>query len=263
MKKTSERVSPNQQPTVEDQLIFQMHLKTYAYAASFAKDKTILDIGSGDGYGTDYLKSYAQKIVGVDISQESVEEARKKYQAPNLEFKQLRDDTFPFEDSSFDLVISFQVIEHVKNTKLFLDEIHRVLKAGGQMILSTPNAKIRLLFFQNPWNKYHIQEFTTGGLSKILEEKFQNIHFLGLSLEEPYLTMEKKRTNRNKWILWPFSLKLWPYPFRRFLLTCLWSVQSLLKGSRQKTEENIEDVALILKIDIASAPSIIAHAEKS
>jgi 2-polyprenyl-3-methyl-5-hydroxy-6-metoxy-1,4-benzoquinol methylase len=191
MKKTSERVSPDQQPTVEDQLIFQMHFKTYEHAASFVKNKTVLDIGSGDGYGSYYLKGQAQKVIGVDVAKESIEAANQKYQAAHLEFNHLTSDTLPFKEHTFDLVVAFQVIEHVPDEKLFLKEIHRVLKPGGRVILSTPNAKIRLLFFQNPWNKFHIQEFTQEDLSNLLKVNFTDIQFWGLSLQEPYLSIEK------------------------------------------------------------------------
>lgn len=78
-------------------------------------------------------------------------------------------------DNSFDFVITFQVIEHIKNDKLFVQEIHRVLKKGGKLIVTTPNKKMSLT--RNPW---HIREYLVPELKALLLQSFEEVRTLGV-----------------------------------------------------------------------------------
>ena len=88
------------------------HLHRYAIALDLCDDKVVLDIASGEGYGSLILAGRARKVYGVDISNEAVEHASKKYQKPNLKFLQGRADAIPLADNQIELAVSFETIEH-------------------------------------------------------------------------------------------------------------------------------------------------------
>ena len=117
------------------------HLHRYAITIDYIKGKTVLDIASGEGYGTNLLSKYAEKVFGVDIDETSIELAKKKYSSKNLEFKIGRADLIPLEDSSMDVVVSFETLEHHDKHQEMMLEIKRVLKPGGILIMSTPDKK--------------------------------------------------------------------------------------------------------------------------
>jgi len=84
----------------------------FIYALAYARGKTVLDIASGEGYGTALLASYAAFVTGVDIAEDAVAHARRKYQLPNLEFLLGSCSKIPLLDGTVDLVVSFETIEH-------------------------------------------------------------------------------------------------------------------------------------------------------
>ncbi len=117
------------------------HLHRYAFAMEYAKDKQVLDIACGDGYGSRLLAEKATWVTGVDIDQEVINLAKKKYKADNLQFKQGDITQIPFNVETFDLVVCFETLEHSSKHNELLSEIKRVLKKGGQLIISTPDKK--------------------------------------------------------------------------------------------------------------------------
>ena len=124
-----------------------IHTKAYFRAAEMAATLAVLDIGCNNGYGTKILSTRCQRVVGVDVSENAIESARKANANTEIEFQVINGKTLPFGDQTFDLVTSFQVIEHVADVEPFLLEITRVLKAGGRAIFTTPNCEIRLWKF--------------------------------------------------------------------------------------------------------------------
>jgi ubiquinone/menaquinone biosynthesis C-methylase UbiE len=106
--------------------------KILAVLGDSLKKANVLEIGTGSGHIVAEIAKKASKVVSVDLNDERV--IKKGYS-----FKKVKDEKLPFEYSSFDVVISNQVVEHVKNQKLHLAEIHRVLKKGGICYLATPN----------------------------------------------------------------------------------------------------------------------------
>jgi 2-polyprenyl-3-methyl-5-hydroxy-6-metoxy-1,4-benzoquinol methylase len=158
-KNTGERVvAEHYVRTRESYLIYIMHIVTYNYARSYVIGKDVLDMGCGTGYGTALIADSCLSISGVDISDEAIAYAKEKYQHPNLAYKtihKVEDAPLPFADQKFDVVLSFQVIEHISDTRTYLTEIQRVLKPGGVFIVATPDRSTRLLPFQRPWNRYH------------------------------------------------------------------------------------------------------------
>ena len=135
-----------------DNPIHQRLLKAYYVAKDYVKGD-LLEIGCGEGRGVALLHKQVNNYSGLDKIAELVDSLAKEY--PQANFKQSVIPPLPYPDSSFDTVISFQVIEHIKDDKAYLKEIFRVLKPGGIALLTTPNIKLSLS--RNPW---HIREYT-------------------------------------------------------------------------------------------------------
>jgi len=100
------------------------------------KAKKVLDIGCGDGFlGNKIKRSVNCEIYGTDISESALKQARSK----GLKTKQTNSEKLPFKDNTFDLVVAGEIIEHLVDPDLFLQEINRVLKPNKYLILTTPN----------------------------------------------------------------------------------------------------------------------------
>ena len=153
---TGERLVPGQ----VDQDLFNEHISRYAFASRLARNKRVLDIACGMGYGSAALAKAAASVVGIDISEAAVAAADQLYRAPNLRFLAAPAQQIPFADHSFDLIVAFEVIEHLSDWPALLMEARRLLSSGGQFIVSTPNinyyAETRKAAGPNP---YHVHEF--------------------------------------------------------------------------------------------------------
>ncbi len=99
----------------------------------------VLDAGCGTGYGTAEFSRTAATAVGLDISRDAIDYARRHYSLENVRFLQASCTAMPFREGSFNLVVAFEVIEHLRDWRGFLLELRRVLTAGGQCVISTPN----------------------------------------------------------------------------------------------------------------------------
>lgn len=154
---TGERVIPDQ---VNPDLWCE-HLARYAFAKSYAAERRVLDCGCGTGYGSAEIAQEAADVVGIDISDEAIEYARLNYGRPNVRYVtgSCLDLTFPA--SSFDLVVAFEVIEHLTDFRRFLEECARVLNPEGLFIVSTPNkfyyAETRAGSGPNPFHKHEFE----------------------------------------------------------------------------------------------------------
>lgn len=159
---------------VSDNPIHQRLLKAYYEAKPYIAGN-VLEPGCGEGRGIELLSPLADSYLALDKIQEVIDNLKVKYEG--VEFRQA---VFPpfdsLEDNSFDVVISFQVIEHIKNDKLFLEEIHRVLKPGGTAIVTTPNIKMSLS--RNPW---HEREYTGDELKKLAADIFSKVEMKGIA----------------------------------------------------------------------------------
>jgi ubiquinone/menaquinone biosynthesis C-methylase UbiE len=117
------------------------HLHRYALASTYVKDKIVLDIASGEGYGSNLLSVHAAKVTGVDIDAASVKRAMDVYKKNNLQFKEGSADAIPLADSSVDVIVSFETLEHHDKHEEMFSEIRRVLKQDGLLIMSTPEKR--------------------------------------------------------------------------------------------------------------------------
>ena len=167
---TAERVS---RTDASDNFVFQRSILAYHYAAGLVSGK-VLEIGTGMGYCIDVVAPAADHFTTVDKS-----EAYDATLPANAEFKQMQVPPIGFADESFDYVISFQVIEHIKRDKDFVREVSRVLRKGGKFIVSTPNAPMSLT--RNPW---HIREYSEGELRELLAVDFSTVESLGVNGNE-------------------------------------------------------------------------------
>ena len=178
MKFTGERFLPFNN-LLEDEIGYE-HLHRYYAAANLVKNKHVLDIACGEGYGSEILAAFASEITGVDIDEESIKLAIEKYtiKNKNLHFKCGSATAIPFNNATFDVVISFETIEHLdeNSQELFLKEIKRVLIPGGILIMSTPDKKIYSDRYSSE-NKFHIHEFYKIEFINFIKNHFTNTSF--------------------------------------------------------------------------------------
>jgi len=168
MKFTGERMIPEFN---KEDLIYAEHMARYFFAGQFVAAKDVLDVASGSGYGTRYLSNKgAAKVVGVDNSREAVKYSQEKYQTSGIEFILADAAKLPFENDIFDIVVSFETIEHLDDQEKFLREIKRVLRKDGLLIISTPNV---LVFPKG--NTFHKKELAPFEFRDILSRYFKNI----------------------------------------------------------------------------------------
>ena len=162
---------------------FAKHLSAYHFLKSSVTDKTVLEVGFGDGYGMAYLAERAKEVVGIDIASPNIPLAQAKYPLKNLRFSQYDGLNFPFPDETFDVVGTFQVIEHIPEDKLseWLGEIKRVLKKDGLFCASTLNLK-NALKPGVPYSKNvdHHKEFYAHELEDLLGKTFGRVSMHGL-----------------------------------------------------------------------------------
>ena len=184
--KTAER---NSGILPEDNVIHHRHLIAYSEACKHIHG-TVLEIGSGEGYGIKMLAPESTKYFAVDKHITPIDDMFK-----NVVFNQLSVPPLSiFEDNTFDMVVTFQVIEHIKNDHLFIEEIKRVLKQDGLLIMTTPNKKMSLT--RNPW---HIREYKLEGMTKLVAQYFNSYQINGVFGNEKVMAYyhENRRSVRK------------------------------------------------------------------
>ena len=151
------------------------HWHRYAFARAFVAGKAILDVASGEGYGAALLSTVAIHVHGVDIDHDTVRRASRKYAAcANLRFVQASCTALPFPDRLFDVIVSFETIEHIDGEcqVRMLEEFDRLLKPDGILILSSPN-KAEYSDARKARNEFHVRELYRDELARLLARHFE------------------------------------------------------------------------------------------
>ncbi len=215
----------------EDFLLFLRSKKAYQFASKYCKDKYVLDYGCGSGYGSALLSNYANKVIGVDINEEVIDYCNRTYRLPNLSFKKIYPNyTLPFKEKLFDVIVSFQVIEHIPDVQGYLFELKSVLKDNGVLFITTPNTRYRLLPFQKPWNPEHIREYSLRRLNKELIPVFKKVKIIGVYGTDEINAIECKRVKQN-----PFKIYVHNPGVRLLRAVLPTSVFSFFKVLKQKS----------------------------
>ena len=229
---TSERVTADAYQAREgDYLIYLFHLATYDFAIPYAAHRRVLDFGCGTGYGAHRISPECASITGVDVSASAIDFARDHYQAARLDFRHIAPverEPLPFADASFDVVLSFQVIEHVPDADRYLAEAARVLAPGGVLVVATPDRTTRLLRGQRPWNRYHLVEYAPAGLHALLGRHFREVELHGMGADPAIIGRELRRIRRVKWMMLPFTFPGAPEAWRQGGLAATKAVQARL-----------------------------------
>lgn len=169
---------------------YHRHIGRYIFASSFVGDKSVLDIASGIGYGSHFLMTKGAKmIVSADKEFGNLAFSKKHYSSLKIYRVNVDAEKLPFSSEQFDIITSFETIEHLTNYRDFLSECRRILKPGGLIIISTPNRTVT-----SPtgkvWNQYHIKEFTISEFAGLMNEFFKTIDLYGQSIVSPFFVLK-------------------------------------------------------------------------
>lgn len=182
----------------EDYFLSLIHRKAYFRAAETADGLDVLDLGCNNGYGTMEIAERSASVIGVDVSKQAIEAAIATHAGLNIEYRLVDGGCLPFGDKTFDLVTSFQVIEHVDVVEPYLLEIRRVLRDNGKVAFTTPNRCIRLEPGMTPWNPFHVREYEATELEETLRSVFSNVSVEGLFAVPELYKIEYDRVSQAK-----------------------------------------------------------------
>jgi SAM-dependent methyltransferase len=158
---------------------FRRHEVVYQRLAARCAGLEVLEAGCGEGYGADLIAGVARRVVAVDYDESAVAHVRARY--PRVEVMQANLAELPLPDASVDVVVNFQVIEHLWDQAQFVAECARVLRPSGLLMVSTPN---RITFSpgrDTPINPFHTRELNAAELTELLVDGgFADVSVLGL-----------------------------------------------------------------------------------
>lgn len=219
-------------------VIYIMHAASYRFAEPYCQGKLVLDLGCGSGYGSARIASVASAVTGVDVAADAIAFAKARYAAPNLNYRQVvADAALPFEDASFDVVLSFQVIEHVVDEASYLQEARRVLRPGGVLLLITPDRQHRLLPRQRPWNRWHLREYSAESLVTLVSPVLDIESTLRMGAARDIADIELRRYRWTKWVTLPVTLPFLPESLRRRGLDLLHRIKGQGKAVQAEAGE--------------------------
>lgn len=245
----------------EDYVIYLMHVATYDFAEQFTRGKHVLDYGCGSGYGAARIARSSEHVTAVDVAEDAVAYAREQFQADNLDFRVIDPDRpLPFADASFDTVLSFQVFEHVADTRRYLEEIRRVLRPGGKLVLVTPDRSTRLLPLQKPWNRWHLKEYDAASLGRRVERHFSQVEVLRMSGRRDVIDIELRRCRRLKWMALPFTLPFIPDRARVAMLNLVHALRGRGAAASDRLEFDFDETAIAIGPGLAPSLNLVVLA---
>ena len=164
-------------PEFEGDIVAE-HYHRYLFARDLVAGKTVLDIACGEGYGSHLMAAVATHVTGVDIDVDSVNHARRCYVRDNLTYREGDCTNIPLPDASVDIVVSFETIEHHDRHQAMLEDIKRVLRPGGLLIISSPD-KHEYSDVPGYVNPYHVKELYRDEFTDLLNQHFKHHAMLG------------------------------------------------------------------------------------
>lgn len=176
-----------------------IHLTRYTLAKDLCKDKVVLDIACGEGYGSYLMSTWgAKQIEAVDISQETINKASKQFAATNINYICHEAERLHYQDATFDLIVSLETMEHLEDPNSFFNEIKRVLKPNGTLILSCPNDNYFIKMGGASENPYHKKKYSFEEFSGLAESYFGGNcdYYLGYATGG-FINLPISRCNRN------------------------------------------------------------------
>jgi SAM-dependent methyltransferase len=154
------------------------HHHRYLFALQFCDGKSVLDVASGEGFGSALLGRVASQVVGIDVSVEAVRHASANYGSDTVSFSVGDCVDMPISDASVDVVVSFETLEHIADQDRFLSEVKRVLRPGGVLAISTPNVEVCKDIATTP-NPFHVKELDEAEFCSSLGVNFSYYRLFG------------------------------------------------------------------------------------
>jgi SAM-dependent methyltransferase len=196
LKPTTVRFVPADATSADELAIAALHLYAYETAADLVSPQDrVLDVGFGEGYGSQILARAGARYRGIEVDPDIVEHARAKYGAL---FDVYDGTTIDAADDAFDLVLAFQMIAYLDDPQPLLREIRRVLVPDGVAVITTPNRAYRLYEGQRPWNRYHAREYIAPELEVVLKRTFTHVVVHGIHATDPIDSIVRARADRAR-----------------------------------------------------------------
>lgn len=259
---TGERmIVEHYQSSSEDYVIYLMHVAAYRFAEPFARGRRVLDYGCGSGYGAARIAETAGEVHAVDVDEAAIAHARRNFQRKNLAFARVDPaERLPYADRTFDTVLSFQVLEHVRNVAHYLSEIRRVLGPGGCLVLVTPDRDTRLLPLQKPWNRWHFREYSARTLREALSRFFDHVEIQQMSGRRDVIDVELRRYRNLRWLTLPATLPVIPDRLRVWLLNALHALRCRMRRRAIEQRFDFDDSVIVIGPGVEPSLNLVAIA---
>lgn len=166
---------------------YVVHVARYLFAQPHVEGRLTLDIACGTGYGLPILQERARRVIGVELDPRAAQEAKRNINGSPAAVIMADGCRLPFADQTFDVITSFETIEHLEERRQFVAELRRVLKAEGVCIVSTPNANHTKPVNGKPRHPYHVHEYTPEELQAELSDYFGEVQMLGQALDARFI----------------------------------------------------------------------------
>ena len=181
-----------------DYVTHLMHLKAYQTAEKFVEGKKLLEIGCNTGYGSATLADLPGEMHAIDVSEKAIRTAKDEHGDSGIHFRVTDGRQLPFGSDEFDVIIAFQLIEHVVDADALLQDIRRVLRKDGLLLMTTPNGEMRLDPGMKPWNKFHVREYAHQELRACIHRSFEHVDVAGLFAAPELYETERSRVLRAR-----------------------------------------------------------------